>query len=158
MTKDRIEEIKQFLKSHNYIVVVRQVDRNSCEVIFPNKNTINYELKPQGIEVQKNMELPEFWGCTQDARRILIACDISRSMRKLNINNEIVEYTDLNGNIVDGIADILIDPDNEEDIKKEKTLGYLISRSVEDNFPEDYEDLAETQGIATSYRLAKSFF
>jgi len=159
MTKERIEEIKQFLKKYDYITRVIQIkDKDdACEVHLPDGNIIYYELTPFGISVQKNISTPEFWSCETYARRIIIACDIIRRMRRMNMNSEIIEYINSQGDIVDGLSSILPDPSKEEQ-EKENLLGYLINSSLEDGFPPEYENHAESQGMSTSYRLAKSFF
>jgi hypothetical protein len=172
MTENLIDKVKALVARHDYIVTVTKTEPPlTCEAEFPNSNInrqplakdiVKYNLKdnPYGICVTDKNGNEEFWGCPVYARRFMVICDIMRRARKIPIHQSLIRYCinkDEN-EYGDSLSDLLPGPTDENDKSKESFLGTLLTKAIEDKFPAPFEEVAETHGVGTGYRLLKGFF
>jgi hypothetical protein len=161
------DKIREFLLIHDYIVVVNQIDNKSCNVTYPLPITQKKRMCTSylvdwdkcGVYVKSNTnDKTEFWSAPDYALRLMIACDITRQMKKLSLSDQAVYYYNKEDKIVNGIGYIIDESESEESRKKESFLHGVIVEAVNDRFTGAYDEICETHGIYTGYRLLKSFF
>lgn len=167
--EELIEEVKKFCGAHDYTVDIHRIDGSSCRAIFPEPSlllpdkkrlTAKYTIKystPFGVEVECN-ETSEFFSCPMYSMRMLIMCDIMYKMRRLFMHESLIRYYDEDGKEKEKLGDLLPAPLSKEEENREGLLSGLIVKGIEDHFPPEYEDVAETHGVLTGYRLLKSYF
>ena len=160
-----IDKIREFLLVHDYIPIVKQIDKNKCEVSYPlplrGRKCLDtfYEVNWDSSCINvATTEGTESWYSPSYAVRLMIACDIMRQLEKLSISEQAVYYYNKDEKITDGIASIISEPSSDSDKNKEGFLHGLLLEAVRDKFTSNYGEVAEAHGVYTGYRLLKGFF
>ncbi len=167
------EAIRSLLRKRKYLVTVEATDDGGVFVhyprpilLFPTIPNIYESITPtaggsDGVGVMlvaSYLEQPKFLPVPEYAVRPFVAVEIASWCKRLAIDLRLAEYLNLDGEAVESLTDVISGPYIEENLQKEGFLNKLIVESCVDNFPVEYEKVAETHGVLAGYNLLKEFY
>jgi hypothetical protein len=77
---------------------------------------------------------------------------------QIGININLVDYLDTNGKLVDGLNELIDPPTVSGDLQREGFLSKLFIEAKVDNFPSEFEKVAETHNVVDGYQILQKFF
>jgi hypothetical protein len=175
------DEIKNFFKQNDYYVRVSSSrDKKSCMAEFPERTAIKpwvdgktclYSIEGDGIlyfrsgfpSIEGSLDLVEEKSlqldCPAYSRRIIIFNDILMNTLIIGLPISLILFCDNDGEEISDMAsfvDILIPPENEEDVQLEEKLAEVYYMNL--SSPSDYSDIAKENEVEHGYRLLKDPF
>jgi hypothetical protein len=164
-----IEDIKSLLRKRDYITTVKQTE-SGCIIQYPHPKLVRggvrhlerYNIKrgeQPGINVLTSyMTEEQFIPMPEYAIRTFIATEIGSCCAHIGININLVDYLDGAGKFVDSIHDIVSPPTLSGDLQREGFLSKLFVEARVDNFPSEFEKVAETHNVVDGYHVLQNFF
>lgn len=166
----RINEIKELLRIHDYIPIVRKIG-DGILIKLPRAKLLPKPLpalfyayavkrgKGAGLFHNSSKSSEEkFTSVPEYAIRLFLMSDVSACCSRIPISDSLVCFLDEEGKEQEKIENIVEPPSNGEDQNKEGFLTTLIMEARRDNFPCKYEEVALTHDVHEGYRLLKTFF
>lgn len=166
----RLKKIKGFLQFYDYLPIVRQVG-DGCIVTMPHAKLIRKD-QPRLIEAyamergskpgiycnSSNRQEETFVVVPEYALRIFLMCSIDYTCNYLPISPAIIKYVNEKGEEVENLTKLINPPNSESELTKEQFLATVFLEAKEDDFPDTYQEVAETHGVGPGYNLCKYFY
>jgi hypothetical protein len=122
---DKLDEVKEFLKQHNYLPEVHQIDDYSCKFILPfPKEEIIYKYDTLAGNIHMNNVVVPL---IEAGYRLGIYLDITNRLKRNDILPATLVYYKTDGTKVDKLSELLKPP---EDIKEEMNLAKIAANVV----------------------------
>lgn len=163
------EDIKNLLRKRDYITTLQRTDQG-CVVKYPHPKLIRggkrlierYKIEhgeEPGLRVTTSyMTEEQFIAVPEYAIRLFIATEISICCAQMGTSFSLVDYVDMSGNTHDDILSVIEGPTFQEDLQREGFLSKLFVEARVDNFPSEFEKVAETHGVVEGYQILQKFF
>jgi hypothetical protein len=164
-----IEDIKSLLRRKDYITTVQQTE-SGCVIKYPHPKLIRGGIRlveryaidrgdAPGVRVLTSyMDEEQFIPVPEYAIRLFISTEMGICCAQIGISLNLIDYLDTVGVHVERLSDIIDPPTVSGDLQREGFLSKLFVEARVDNFPSEFEKVAETHNVVDGYQILQKFF